>query len=496
MRPSPRWTLDAIDLERDGSATLVDRIAVLIIEDIRRGRLRPGAWLPGSRPLAQALGVDRETVQRAVAVLAVEGWLEVVPRRGTRVADELPTRTPRALPGRRTAVPARAGFAFDAPIELEVEVPPRDGTIDLSTGVPDVRLAPRDALARAYRAVLRRSGGARLGYADPRGEPSLRHALGAMLSETRALATDADAVLVTNGSQHGIDLFARAVLKQGDRVAVEDPGYAPAWRAFRTVGAKVVPIPVDARGLDVEALRAEVRRGLRAVYVTPAHQYPTMAVMAPERRAALLALAAEHRVAILEDDYDHELSFDGRPIAPLASADRAGVVVYVGSFSKLFAPGLRVGFVVPPRDLLPVLTALRFVHDRQGDHAREAALASLIEDGVIERHVRRVRRIYLARREALIDGLTRIFGASIAIERPPGGLALWPRFDLRPRALGRLLREALARGVSLDPGSSFTHDARFLPHLRVGFAAHDDRERERALTRLREAARRVGLAAR
>jgi len=228
--------------------------------------------------------------------------------------------------------------------------------------------------------------------------------------------------------------------------------------------------------------------------VTPQHQYPTMAVMAPERRAALLALAARHRFAILEDDYDHEWHFEGRPIAPIASLDREGVVIYVGSLSKLLAPGLRLGFVVPPKDLLPTLAAHRFLGDRQGDHAREASVATLIEDGEIERHVRRVRRVYLARRTAMTEGLFSIFGERIALTVPPGGLALWPRFLDAGRTLPALQRALASRGVRLDIGRDFASDGRALPHARIGFAFHDDRERALILERLRAADRAIAVA--
>jgi len=493
MRPGPRWTIDTNALASAAGATLADRIGALVVGEIRRGRLAPEAPLPGSRVLCEALGVDRQTVQRALSSLVAEGWLVSAPRRGVFVARELPSRSLRDVVHRRE-VPRRAGFAFEELDGGAAETPLARPELDLSTGVPDVRLAPRVALARAYRSVLSSGARARLAYGDARGERSLRQALASMLADTRALATDEEGVLVTQGSQHGIDLVARALIRRGDRVAIEDPGYGPARRCLAAHGAEIVPVPVDARGLDVEVPARLVEESpLRAGSVPPPPQYPTMAVLAPERRAALLALAARHRFAILEDDYDHEWHFEGRPIAPLASLDRQGVVIYVGSLSKLLAPGLRLGFVVPPKDLLPTLAAHRFLGDRQGDHAREAAVATLIEDGEIERHVRRVRRIYLARRSAMIEGLFAIFGERIAVTVPPGGLALWPRFLGMGPEMGRYLRSLqrtlAARGVRLDIGRDYTCDRRELPHARVGFAFHDDRERELLLEHLRVADR-------
>jgi GntR family transcriptional regulator/MocR family aminotransferase len=211
-----------------------------------------------------------------------------------------------------------------------------------------------------------------------------------------------------------------------------------------------------------------------------------MAVMAPERRAALLALARTQRFAIVEDDYDHEFHFGGRPVLPLASADVHGSVIYVGSLSKMLAPGLRLGFLVPPRELLEDLVRVRFASDRQGDHAKEAAVASLIDDGELSRHVRRARRVYLSRREVLVTELRRALGDRVAVEAPSGGLAVWARVEgdveaLRDRALGK--------GVMFFVGKDFTFDHRSIPYARFGFGSLDEKELTRAV-------RLVGVAAR
>lgn len=484
-RPPPDLVDDVDALHDYEGPTLAARVSSFLVSEIQRGRLRPGQRLPGSRSLALSIGVERDTVVRAFDELVAEGWLTSRAQAGTFVAAELPVKSVRKPKTTRVAVPERVAFARPSMPSLSIESIPK-GALYLGGGVPDVRLVPREALARAHRRILRTSPRTRLDYGDPRGDVTLRRALSRMLGEERAIAVDESGVLITQGSQHAVDLVARVLVRPGDRVVVEDPGYPPVRDTFRLAGASLVPIAVDARGLDVARLaRACEQSPVRLVYLTPHHHYPTMAVMAPERRAALLALAKKHRFAIVEDDYDHEFHFGGRPVLPLASADAHGSVIYVGSLSKMLAPGLRLGFLVPPRELLEDLVRVRFASDRQGDHAKEAAVASLIDDGELTRHVRRARRVYLARREVLLTELRRALGDRIEVEEPSGGLAVWARID---RDVERLRDRALARGVMFFVGRDFTFDRRPLPFARFGFGSLDAHELVRAVRLVGDAA--------
>ncbi|WP_437289406.1 PLP-dependent aminotransferase family protein [Sorangium sp. So ce406] len=462
------------------------QIARALSDDIRRGRLRAGAELPGSRALARSLSVHRNTVLAAYRELAAEGWIEASAARGTFVAAELPAPAPRRFARRaaaRTEAPARLGFDLGAtslrPLPLAAE-----GTLRMSGGLPDMRLVPTDALARAYRRALRAEAKRLLDYADPRGHERLRAALAAMLSAVRGLAAGPESVLVTRGSQMAIDLVARALIAPGDAVAVESYGYRPAWEALRLAGARLVPVPVDAAGLSVDAL-AELaeRERVRAVYVTPHHQYPTTAVLAPGRRIALLELCRSRRVAVIEDDYDHEFHYDGRPVLPLASADTAGVVVYVGTLSKILAPGLRLGFVVAPEPLIERLALHRAFVDRQGDHAVERAVAELLEDGEVQRHAQRARRIYRARRDLLVEALRARLGHALDFRVPAGGMALWARVDAAIDA-DAWAERALARKVAFSAGRRYAFDGKRRPFLRLGFAALDEGEIREAVERM------------
>jgi GntR family transcriptional regulator/MocR family aminotransferase len=340
------------------------------------------------------------------------------------------------------------------------------------------------ALGRAYRRVMARGGRRLLGYGDPEGHPALREVLAAMLRGARGLAAGADDLVVTRGSQMALALVARTLVAPGDVVAVESLGYRPAWEAFRAAGARVIPIAVDEDGIDVDALTTVARRtGVRAVYVTPHHQYPTTVTLKAARRLALTALARERRIAIVEDDYDHEFHYDGRPVLPLASADPAGSIIYLGTLSKVLAPGLRLGYVVAPRPFIARLAAHRSLLDIQGDLPTEAAVAALLEEGEVDRHIARARRIYASRREILAASLRSALGDRAAFRVPPGGMALWVRFRMKAD-MERWARRALARGVSFYPGRRYAFDRRPKPFARFSFAWLNERELPEAVRRL------------
>jgi GntR family transcriptional regulator / MocR family aminotransferase len=485
----PRWDflLTAQTLESwPGRGPLVARLGALIGGEIRRGRLRPGDRLPGTRSLARTLGINRNTVVAAYQELEAEGWVDPRPAGGTFVSERLPDLAPdrfseRSAPG----LPERPGFEFSSEFSaLGAVVGAHEASsirFALFGGIPDLRLLPVAELGRAYRRALRAPGRRELDYAQPFGLLRLRQAVAEFLNARRGLAVAADNVLITRGSQMALDLVSRLLVRPGNRVAVEAAGYQPAWAALRVAGARLVRLPIDEAGLDVEQLRAALRGGLRAVYVTPHHQYPTTAVLSAARRMELLTLAAQSGLVIIEDDYDHEFHYDGRPLMPLASADASGNVVYIGTLSKILAPGLRLGFVVAPAALIRALAELRAVVDRQGDQVTERAVAELLEDGILLRHARRMRRAYRGRRDALAEALRREFGDRLDFSVPAGGMALWARL-VRGDARGWAER-AQKRGVSFASGdvyigpdappADFRHYRRF---LRLGFARYDETE--------------------
>ncbi len=475
-----RWKLTVV-LAPGAPVPLFVQVAQAIVQDIRRGRLRPLDRLPGSRALALDLQVHRNTVLAAYQELAKEGWIQTHPARGTFISEALPQVAPAPF---APVVPARAQLGYPLPPAppthwLARAYPP--GTLVLAGGVPDVRLVPVAELAREYRRALKNSHGAWLNYGEVGGHPRLRAALAQMLAEARGLVVTADNLIITRGSQMGLYLVARVLLAPGDTVLVEDPGYRPAWGAFQRAGAHLVGVPVDNEGVQMTPeLLKKIRP--RAIYLTPHHQYPTTVTLSPARRLNLLAAAAEVGCAVIEDDYDHEVHFDGRPILPLASADPGGNVIYIGTLSKVLAPGLRIGFVAGPPALIQSLEALRSVIDVHGDPAAELAVAFLLEDGVVQRHVRKMQKVYRTRRDLLAELLQKKLGERLSFVLPSGGMALWAQVIGLCEA--RWAQAALARGVAVYPGKNFSLEERPLPYFRLGFASRNPVELNLAVERL------------
>jgi GntR family transcriptional regulator/MocR family aminotransferase len=476
-----------LEVDRESALPPFLQIARSLAGDIQRGRLRPGDRLPGSRQLADSLQVHRNTVLAALAELTAEGWIETAPGRGTFVTQGMVQASGKPFArrlGSRLHGPINLPFAIaEPPATYRLpDLPP--GTLNLSNSVPDVRLVPARALGRAYRRVLGRHGPELLAYSDSQGHAGLRAALAALLASTRGLSVSAADVLVTRGSQMALALAARALLRPGDTVAVEEPGYPPAWEAFRAARAVVVPVAVDGDGIDIDALRRLAGcTSLRAVYVTPHHQYPTTVTLKAARRLALLGLARACRLVILEDDYDHEFHYDGRPVLPLASTDHAGLVVYIGTLSKILAPGLRIGYLVAPPAVVRSASAIRSLLDIQGDQTTEAAVAALMEEGELQRHVARVRRIYANRRDILADSLRRAFGDGVEFTLPPGGMALWVRLHLAVD-LDEWVRRSVEHGVWWSTGRRYAFAGGPPPFARLSFACLNERELPEAVRRM------------
>lgn len=464
-----------------GERATYRRIAEAIREEVLRRRFAPGQRLPGARTLAGDLGVHRNTVTAAYRQLEAEGWVELREAQGTFVSLDVD-------PGpRRDAASGspgeRPGYDLGRPL-AERQSGSASVPFRLSGGLPDLRLAPKDVVARAYRRVLARSGDRLLDYGETRGYEPLRRGLARMLADTRGLVAGPEHILVTKGSQMAIYLIARALVQPGDVVAVEGYGYQPAFQAFQRAGAKLVPLGIDGSGAKIDQLAELVEtQPIRAVYLTPHHQYPTMATLSAPRRMELLRLAKRHRFLVVEDDYDHEFHYAGEPILPLSSRDTSGCVVYVGTLSKVFAPGLRVGYLVAPRAVVDRCAAYRSTLDHHGDALVEAALQDLLDEGELQRHIRRMRRIYRARRDVLIEALGRELPGVLRFGVPAGGMSLWTEVEGGVN-VDRWAERALERGVEVAPARRFTFDRRSRQALRLGFAAADESEIEEGVRRL------------
>jgi GntR family transcriptional regulator/MocR family aminotransferase len=479
LRPWTFHLAERIDPRRDTPIYL--QIVHALIHEVERGRLAPGAALPSSRELAASLGVNRKTIVLAYDDLIAQGWLETDGTRGTFVSTQLPEAAPKASATR--ADPRAAEFAFHAVPDPRLVFAGEDRLV-IDDGLPDPRLFSIETLLNAHREASRRAARAGgLGYGDPRGALELRRMIAEMLATHRGVMVEADEICVTRGSQMGIFLAARILLSPGDTVLVEGLSYAAARDAFTAAGAKVVGVRLDAEGLDIEDLERQcAKHVVRAVYVTPHHQFPTTVSLTPERRLRLLQVAAERGFAIIEDDYDHEFHFERQPLLPMASY-APGRTIYVGSMSKLLLPGLRVGYVAAPRAVVCAMANAAASVDRQGNALTELAVAELIRSGELRRHVRKARQIYARRRDAFGAVLRGAFGDAVDFRVPDGGLAYWTTF--RDEAtLDALEARAARNGVRMLPSSCFAAPPHAGRGLRLGFGSLDEAEAERVVRRL------------
>jgi GntR family transcriptional regulator/MocR family aminotransferase len=450
---------------------LADHLAALIDAE----RLRAGERLPPTRELAQALALSRNTVARAYEWLIEAGWLGAHVGRGTFVqARAAAAHAPRAVlpvPSSTFAWPAlfasrtRALRGLrpprardDEPVRFDF----RPGRVDLA-GLPIAEL--QGAWQRAV-GRLRDHGN----DFDPLGFAPLRAAVARSLAG-RGIARSADQVMITSGAQQALDLVARALVEPGDVVAMEDPGYFLAGLAFRSCGAHLVGVGVDAEGLRVDELARVLRsRRVKLAYVTPSAQVPTGAALSAARRAALLELSDRAQMPVLEDDYDCELR-QGAPAAlALAAMDGGDRVVYAGTFSKALFPGLRLGYVVAAPALLRALASLRSAATFQPSLLDQMAVAELLSRDSLERHVRRVRKRYAERGRALAEALAGSMPEGTVFREPRGGSAIW--VELPPGVdTDALAAAAHERGIAYGSGEPFRVEGEGRPALLLSFAA-------------------------
>ncbi|MDT8278060.1 MAG: PLP-dependent aminotransferase family protein [Roseomonas mucosa] len=450
----------------DGAGSQSGRLHAGLRAAILGGRLAPGLRLPSSRDLAAQLGLRRNAVVIAYEQLLSDGLAEARVGAGTFVAARVPRGPGAAAPaGAAIPLPGQAPFALG-------------------------RTHADPALLRQFGRLVRRhltAEAAHFGYGDPRGGEGLRSAIAEHLAATRGIACDPGRVLVTSGTQQALRLCAEVLLRPGDAVWMEDPGYPSARRILEACGARLVPVPVDRHGLDAGEGRRQAPSA-RLAYVTPSHQFPTGVTMSMERRLALLDWAREAGSWVVEDDYDSEFRYAGPPLTALAGIDARERVIYLGTFSKTLFPGLRTGFAVLPGELLERVAAARLVSDRFPPSLTGEALAELIRDGGFAAHVRRMRSRYRIARDLLAELLPRASGGLLRVTVPDQGLsllALLPE-DWPPGTAARIRAAAGIEGWLL----SETRLVRKGPDgFVLGFSGH-------SLPALRRAAERLGEAVR
>ncbi|WP_029138415.1 MocR-like pyridoxine biosynthesis transcription factor PdxR [Nakamurella lactea] len=465
-----------------GRGRLAEQIYRQIRARIRDRRILPGSRLPSTRELAARLSVARNTVAAAYDRLTADGLIEGRPGLGmficeTAAVDTHPAGTP-AVVGRPRPQPVWDQIA--EPTDMSAT----DALFDLRPGLPSLQHFPYHSWRALVSRQLRLSAPRSDLYSEPAGSAVLRAAIARHIGVSRGVSAEASDIVVTNGFQQSIDLISRVLLAPGDRVAVEDPGYPPPAMLLRSLRTRVTGVPLDDQGLVVSAIPA----GTRLVYVTPAHQFPTGMSMSPGRRRELLEWAERSDAVIVEDDYDSEFRYAGRPLEPLRGMGPSWRVLYVGSFSKTMLPSLRLGFVVAPPSLLPAMRKAKLVADWQTAGPMQDALAEFIDDGRYAKHLRRMRRIYQDRHQLIAAALDSDFAH--VLERVPSMAGLHVAATLRPGLPiddRELVRRARRRGVELGlPLSHFAITGPSRPGLVFGYGAIATERIAEAFDRLRE----------
>jgi GntR family transcriptional regulator/MocR family aminotransferase len=429
------------------------------------GMLRPGQRVPSTRMLAKDLGMSRLPVLAAYEQLLREGYFETRVGSGTYVCAAVPD-------SRMHPKPRRARDSRREPERVPIG---RDegGIRPFRTSLPALDEFPHASWARLVCRQAQRMTPSDLAYGDPAGTGPLRAAIASHLRTTRAANCEADRVLITSGSQAGLRLSAAVTLARGDRVAMEEPGYPGARAAFVAAGAEVVPVPLDDEGIDVTALSA-LKQRVRAVYVTPSHQYPLGMAMSAPRRVGLLRWAAQHDAWILEDDYDSDYRYVSRPLGALQGMDSRERVIYIGTFSKVLYPSLRVGYVVVPAALWERFLDARDAFDIFSPTLYQHALTELLNDGSFARHLRRMRGIYQRRRDALLEGLDRHCSQLLTVANADAGLHV-TTFLNEPGDDHTLVRRMRARGLTATPLSDCYESRARRQGLLLGFGGFDEK---------------------
>ena len=468
----------------EGRRDLAGQVYRQLSDAIRSGRIADGQQLPPSRLLAERLGVSRKTVSEAYSRLTLDRLLE------GRIGAGSFVRAPNGLRARHAANPTLASAntlrkweQMSTPLRAGIDSRSR---YDFIGGCATPGHFPVAEWRRCILHALRQDGAIRGRYGQTAGLPALRAAIIRHISFSRGVRADAQNVIVTNGAQQALDLLGRVLLEPGSVVAMEDPGYLPARLLFASQGARIASVPVDEQGIVVDQIPPEAR----LIYVTPAHQFPLGMPMSAARREALLNRAAQSGAIIIEDDYDSEFRYEGQPAASLQSMDTHGLVAFVGTFSKVLLPELRLGYMVLPPALFHAALTAKDLMDWHTNTLNQHALAKFIEDGYLLKHIRRCHDIYGARRERLLQLFEEELKPWFTIVPATAGyhLSVLATEDLDLDMLIRLAHRAEVGLHSLKP---FYDQAPPRPGLIMGYGSIDKLDIDTALLRVRDILRQL-----
>lgn len=479
----PDWIVEhlRVRIDRKSAETLSRQLYRLLREAIRSARLRSGAALPATRQLASALALGRNTVLAAYDQLLAEGYLDSKQGSGTFVSSIFEHHRAQQTPPRAHASLSRRGEALAAVSKLPVGL---YGAF--APGMPEIRQFPHELWQRLQQQHARSSPPDWWHYQQEGGLRQLREAIADYAQLSRSVRCGADQVLVLQGAQQAMELTARLLADQGDTAWMEDPGYSGAQAAFMAAGMDITPVSVDEQGLNPQAAPAGSQP--RLIYITPSHQYPSGVVMTLERRLQLLQLAEEKDCWIMEDDYDSEFRYDTQPLASLQGLASSERVIYLGTFSKVMYPALRLAYLIVPEALVDSFRSAYARLYREGGYALQSALAAFMEQGHFARHIRRMRELYRIRQQLLRHTLRQQLGDSLPLSSGEAGMHLVAKLPAHIDD-DSLSRHAAEQGLWLRPLSRHYLGGHSQPGLVLGYAGVDDAdipESSRKLARLLE----------
>lgn len=468
-----------IKLKRKTKQPLYIQLSNQIIELIKDKKLVSNSKLPSSRVLANLLGVHRKTIVACYDELFLQGWVESIPKKGTFVNANLPEFHHQDFDILKKKNPkVNAGFSFyknqilkRQPVQNEEDI------MYINDGISDSRLTPTEDIARIYRRICSRKNiYTKMSYSSLYGEIKLRKTLSEYLNKTRGLNTSYKNILITRGSQMGIYLSSKLLLSKHDTIVVGETNYMSADTTFLAHNAKILRVKVDEFGLvtkDLEKLCHQQK--IKAVYVTPHHHHPTTVTLSAERRIHLLNLAKEFNFAIIEDDYDYDFNYNHSPILPLASHDTNNNVIYIGSVCKTVAPVFRIGYLIASEDFVNEAANQRRFIDRQGDALLELTFEEFIKSGDLDRHIKKVMKVYKERRDLFCKLLKEYFSDIFSFQIPKGGMAFW--ITLKEKYSWETIAE-IARKHKLEIGEWKRYDNANIGHnsIRIGFASYNEDE--------------------
>ncbi|MDP4092352.1 MAG: PLP-dependent aminotransferase family protein [Bacillota bacterium] len=421
-----------VDINRNSAIPMIQQIYQQIRKKILSGELAPGEKMPSSRAFAAELRISRNVVLEAYDMLAAEGYLTGEAGSGTYVSKGA----------------CLKGYNQIAAYENKTggPLPVKPDGINFRSGVPALNLFPIEKWADLYKKVCQETTGKTLGYGAPEGSIELRTTLAEYLLRTRGMYCNPGSIIITTGAVQGLQLAARVLISQGDAVILEDPSNYDLQRIFLSAGAKLYPIPVDNKGMDTSLLPAGLKTSF--IYVTPSHQFPMGGILPIQRRIELVGYARENGCYILEDDYDSEFRYEGAPVGTIKSLDDKNVI-YIGTFSKILFPSLRIGYLVLPEELILRFRKLKKHLDVQTPILEQLTLARFITEGHLERHVLKVRKIYSRRRKKLIDCLNEFFPGCFRIYGECAGLHLVVEFDFN--ITKKIMNAVKKSGIDIYP---------------------------------------------